>query len=151
MFWESISFLKKSLNWRIFLKNIFTVNMSKYKLLSLFNLKSNISQIFILTRLLLEELATLNLVFQGIKFIFCVAWTYFALIFTFSGEFVITAILSVFKTYFSKASRFVNDVISLVMRIKALLIYSLTFAVFQVQTLSKIFSYYTRVMFLHAN
>ena len=150
MFWESISFLKKSLNWRIFLKNIFNVNMSKYKLLSLFNLKSNISQIFILTRLLLEELATLNLVFQGIKFIFCVAWTYFALIFTFSGEFVITAILSVFKTYFSKASRFVNDVFSHEDQSFTHIQFNLC-CLLSSDFVKIFFLLYTWVMFLHAN
>lgn len=102
--------------------------MSKYKLLSLFNLKSNISQIFILTRLLLEELATLNLVFQGIKFIFCVAWTYFALIFTFS----VNLLKLPFYLYLKHISVKLADlsVTSLVMKIRALLIYSLTFAVF---------------------
>lgn len=77
------------------LKNFFSIKSFLlltyvcYKLLNIFNLRPNISQIFILTRPLLEEHATLNLVFQGTKFIFCVAWTYFTLIFTFSDEFVI--------------------------------------------------------------
>lgn len=94
---ESTSFLKKFLNWR-------RVSLPENLLLFIyliinfiFNLRSNTSQIFILTRLSLRETCHSE---------FGMYWIYFILSVTFSDEFVVTAVLSTFSNVFSKASIF---------------------------------------------
>lgn len=79
---------------------------------------------------MLEEFSCLILVFQGIKFVSCLAWIHFKLSFTFLSEFMIAAILSIFGKVSAKLADYFLTSKNHSGKIKASLNCSLMFAAF---------------------